>query len=209
MNSISINKLFCLYKGQKLMSDELFFDEESAVKALKELKKDGLNEGIEVMNLSGFIESSASEVETKDNVGIPGVSFVESIGVMRAIDELNRLPLVNLKVEVFNILCGLVDEDLLRLVIFFRERLQVSLLRHIINDYLRVRYLNMTQAYSWNFEVNDRNLYLIAPGIGFETVKLKGLNGELKFKFDRKVIMDNPKMLTGIPCSIYILESYG
>lgn len=46
------------------MSDELFFDEESAVKSLKELKKDGLNEGIEVMNLSGFIESSASEYDS-------------------------------------------------------------------------------------------------------------------------------------------------
>lgn len=208
MNSININKLFCLYKGQKLMSDELFFDEESAIKALKELKKDGLNEGIEVMNLSGFIESSASEIETKETVGIPGVSFVESIGVMRAIEEFNRLPLVNLK-EVFNVLCGLVDEDLLRLAIFFRERLQVSLLRHIINDYLCVRYLNMTQAYSWNFEVHDRNLYLIAPGRGFETVKLKGLTGELKFKFEKMVTLDNPTMRIATSCSLYILESYG
>lgn len=190
------------------MSDELFFDEESAVKSLKELKKDGLNEGIEVMNLSGFIESSASEIETKENVGIPGVSFVESIGVMRAIEELNRLPLVNLKEEVFKVLCGLVDEDLLRLAIFFRERLQVSLLRHI-NDYLCVRYLNMTQAYSWNFEVHDRNLYLIAPGRGFETVKLNGLTGELKFKFEKMVTLDNPTMRIATSCSLYILESYG
>lgn len=209
MNSININKLFCLHKGQKLMSDELFFDEESAVKALKELKKDGFNEDIEVMNLSGFIESSASEVETKETDGISGVSFVESIGVMRAIDELNRLPLVNLKEEVFNVLCRLVDVDLLRLTIFFRERLHVSMIRHILYDYLSVRYLNTTQSYSWIFEVHDRNLYLIVPGTGFETIKLKGLIGELKFKFDRKVIMDNPKMLTGVPCSIYILESYG
>lgn len=209
MNLININKLFCLHKGQKLMSDELFFDEESAVKALKELKKDGLNEGIEVMNLSGFIESSAFEVETKENVGIPGVSFVESIGVMRAIEELNRLPLVNLKEEVFNVLCGLSDEDLLRLAIFFRERIQISTLRQIINDYLAVRYLNMTQAYSWNFEVYDRNLYLIAPGRGFETVKLKGLIGELKFKFEKMVTLDNPTMRIATSCSLYILESYG
>ena len=209
MNLININKLFCLHKGQKLMSDELFFDEESAIKALKELKKDGLNEGIEVMNLSGFIESSASEVETKENVGIPGVSFVESIGVMRAIEELNRLPLVNLKEEVFNVLCGLSDEDLLRLAIFFRERIQISTLRQIINDYLAVRYLNMTQAYSWNFEVYDRNLYLIAPGRGFETVKLKGLTGELKFKFEKMITLDNPTMRIVTSCSLYILESYG
>lgn len=208
MNSININKLFCLYKGQKLMSDELFFDEESAVKSLKELKKDGLNEGIEVMNLSGFIESSASEIETKETVGIPGVSFVESIGVMRAIEELNRLPLVNLKEEVFKVLCGLSDEDLLRLAIFFRERIQISTLRYI-NDYLCARYLNMTQAYSWNFEVHDRNLYLIAPGRGFEIVKLNGLTGELKFKFEKMVTLDNPTMRIATSCSLYILESYG
>lgn len=174
MNSINLDKLFVLKRAGELISQEVFFDKDSAKKAIEELNVDN----VLIENLSNVLKVKPVEVYQ-----IPGI-LNESTS---KIEDFIRFQFYSPTAEedkVINKLCTMYDSELLYLLVYCYFYLTPAN-RTLCKQVLVNRFKNYT-FYVRDIGVSENRMYIICQDEGHdEIVLMSGV--KLKCRFIKSI----------------------
>lgn len=174
MNSINLDKLFILKRAGELISQEVFFDKDSAKKAIEESNIDN----VLIVNLSDELKVNPIEVYR-----IPGMLNDST----SKIEDFIRFQFYSPAAEedkVVNKLCTMYDSELLHLLVYRYFNLTPA--NRILCKQVLVNRIKNYTFYVRDIGVSENRMYIICQDEGHdEIVLMSGV--KLKCKFIKSV----------------------